>query len=91
MDPGLIKAQKPLSLRNSQQRRKIQVQMFTAKCQGPRPRHGQRAVGSGRRAHGSKGNQSRDIMTAVCVSPRILEWLPDVTMALKTSHSLVGL
>lgn len=55
-EPGLIKARKPLSLRNSQQRRKIQVQMFTAKCQGPRPQHGQTAMGSGRRAHGSKWN-----------------------------------
>lgn len=51
MEPGLIKAQKPLSLRNSQQRRKIQVQMFTAKCQGPQRQHGQKAVGSERRAN----------------------------------------
>lgn len=46
-----MKAQEPLSLRNSQQRRKIQVQMFTAKCQGPRPQHGQMTVGSERRAN----------------------------------------
>lgn len=38
VEPGLIKAQKPLSLRNSQQRRRTQVQMSTAKCQGLRPK-----------------------------------------------------